>query len=547
MKSYFRWNRPVGPVGAAARGASVAVLRLVEAAQLGRRRARAAGLVASLCLAAVLGLPGSASAAPYTFQNSDGITFQSGDGLTLTSANQTNPITGQQDPRLTNLTFTTSALPDPVSVDVLMPSDYNAGQTYPVLYLLDGTEGAASNWVQYGEAEQATAGLPLIVVMPDITLASSPPASYPYAPNGNGGGWCANWPNGQQNWETFHIDQLLPWVDANLPTIPTRGERAIAGLSQGGFCSLEYAALHPDLFGTALGYSGAPDIWRDADARFGAEGIVGFIEVADDGDPPGTFFGNPMTDGINWAAHDPATLVQNLADTRTYMYWGNGFPGPYDSGAPGEPNGIEGAINYDNMDFENDVNAAGIPSCSGGGTPSGQSAPTAPTPGCDAYFEAYGDGTHSWPYWTRDLQWSLPYIMSDFANPLPAPSQINYTSGENSYSVYGWSVNFTVGSQARPYQELSTLANADQNGFQLTGSGAAQVVTPAVYTPGDSYQVSMTGPHAANPAVLTADSNGQLTMEVPLGPSSPFPEYFANAPSQATLSYTTTVTISPAS
>jgi len=503
--------------------------------------------VASLFVLAALTLPAAASAAPYTFRNSDGITFSSGDGLTLTAANQTNPLTNTTDPRLTNLTFTTSALPQPVNVDVLLPSNYNPGQSYPVLYLFDGTEGAASNWVQYGNVEAATAGLPLIVVMPDITLSSTPAPAYPYEPNGNGGGWCTNWPNGAQNWETFHIDQLLPWVDATLPTIPTRGERAIAGLSQGGFCSTEYAALHPDLFGVALGYSGAPDIFRDYDARIGAAGIVGFIEVADDGVAPGTFFGDYFTDGINWAAHDPATLVNNLADTKTYMYWGNGIPGPYDSGAPGEPNLIEGVINFDNMDFQTDVGDAGIPTCSGGGTPSGSNAPAAPTAGCEAYFEAYGDGTHNWPYWTRDLAWSIGYIMSDFANPAPAPTQVNYTSGEGSYSVYGWSVNFTAGSPTRTYQELSTLADADASGFELTGSGGAQVTTAALYTPGASYQVSINGNGINSNADLIANSRGQLTIEVPLGTSSPFPEYFAEAPSQATVSYTTNVIISPTS
>lgn len=503
-------------------------------------------IVASLVLFATLALPRAASAAPYTFQNSDGITFASGDGLTLTAANQTNPLTGARDPRLTNLTFTTSALPEPVNVDVLMPSDYNPSQRYPVLYLFDGTEGAASNWVQYGNVEAATAGLPLIVVMPDITLSSTPAPAYPYEPNGNGGGWCANWPDGAQNWETFHIDQLLPWVDATLPTIPTRGERAIAGLSQGGFCSIEYAALYPDLFGVALGFSPAPDIYRNYIPRIGAAGIVGFIEVADDGVAPGTIFGNYFTDGINWAAHDPATLVDNLADTKLYMYWGNGFPGPYDSGAPGEANLIEGAINIDNQYFQADVSQAGIPTCSGGGTPSGSSAPAAPSAGCEAYFEAYGDGTHSWPYWTRDLAWSLPYIMSDFANPQPAPAQVNYTSGEDTYSVYGWSVNFTAGSPTRPNQELSTLADADASGFELSGSGGALVTTPALYTPGASYRVSLQGTGIASKRTLTASASGRLTIEVPLGTSSPYPEFFLEAPSQATLSYTTRVTISPA-
>ena len=62
-----------------------------------------------------------------------------------------------------------------------------------------------------GGAEQTTAGKPLIVVMPNIDL------------KGNGGGWCTDWPNGQQKWETFHIGQFLPWVDQNLRTIRSRG------------------------------------------------------------------------------------------------------------------------------------------------------------------------------------------------------------------------------------------------------------------------------------------------------------------------------------
>ncbi len=59
--------------------------------------------------------------------------------------------------------------------------------------------------------------------------------------------------------------------------------------------------------------------------------IVNATEVGLDGVPPNTFFGNPVTDGINWAAHDPATLAENLRWTRMYMYWGNGLPGPYDN------------------------------------------------------------------------------------------------------------------------------------------------------------------------------------------------------------------------
>jgi len=55
--------------------------------------------------------------------------------------------------------------------------------------------------------------------LPDIAL------------NDDGGGWCTDWYNGgaygPPKWETFHIGQVFPWVDANLPTISTREGRAI--------------------------------------------------------------------------------------------------------------------------------------------------------------------------------------------------------------------------------------------------------------------------------------------------------------------------------
>jgi hypothetical protein len=53
-----------------------------------------------------------------------------------------------------------------------------------VLYLLHGSSGGAADWTSHGGAEQTTAGLGLIVVMPDIALRY------------DGGGWCTNWWNG---------------------------------------------------------------------------------------------------------------------------------------------------------------------------------------------------------------------------------------------------------------------------------------------------------------------------------------------------------------
>src|SRR5205823_14225215 len=190
------------------------------------------------------------------------VSFRNGDGITVSSVKQVNS-------RLMALVVKTKAIPAPLNVYVLFPPDYasHPRKRFPVFYLLHGTSGTASDWTLSGNAQHVIGNRPVLTVMPDIALGK------------NGGGWCTDWPNGAQRWETFHIHQLIPWVDANLRTIPTRAERAIAGLSQGGFCSMSYAARHPDLFATALAYSGAPDVYFDTRDRVGAMGVINATEV----------------------------------------------------------------------------------------------------------------------------------------------------------------------------------------------------------------------------------------------------------------------------
>ncbi len=428
------------------------------------------------------------------------VSFRDGDGLHVIAVKQVNA-------RLVDVTVSTAALPSPANVYILFPPDYASqpSRRYPVFYLLHGTSGEASDWTVKGNAQQVIGNRQLITVMPDIAL------------NDGGGGWCTDWPDGAQRWETFHIDQLIPWIDANLRTIPTRAERAIAGLSQGGFCSLSYAARHPDLFGIALGYSGAPDIYYDPTARAGAMAVINATEVGLDGVPPDTFFGNPVTDGLNWAAHDPATLAENLRWTKMYMYWGNGQYGPLDTPSSfAGGSGIEQLINADNQDFEARLASLGIPT----------------------YFDAYGPGTHSWPYWTRDLQWSIDKIMADFDHPAPAPSAITYTTAENQYSVYDWTV-----AMHRTAQEFSTLENARTAGFALAGSGSGTVRTPPSYAPSARYRVAFSGPHATGAVVLRAGAGGRLQIVVPLGPSNPNQEDTPQAQAAGTAVYTTRVII----
>jgi S-formylglutathione hydrolase FrmB len=401
--------------------------------------------------------------------------FASGDGLTVVSSS----FDGS---RTYHLVVKTAQLSKPVRVDVLVPSSYaSVTQRFPVLYLFHGTSGGADDWLTSGNAAAATAGLPLIVVMPD--------AGY----NGDGGSWFTNWVDqhtalGIANWETFHINQLVPWIDANLRTVADRSGRAIAGLSQGGFGSFTYASRHPDLFSAAASFSGAPDIASNPVVQGAAELIIGGTATALDGVEPNAMFGDPLLDNINWQGHNPATLVTNLASTELDLWTGNGIPGPLDTPGLGTlpAAGIEAVVHASAHFFASTANNAGV-----------------------AYdLDDYGPGTHSWPYWARDFVQYLPRLMAHFANPGPAPAAISYLSVDKTWTEWGW----TVTNQRLLKQAFSGLAGASAAGFTLQDLNPATVTTPASYVPHGHYVLTAVGGSVAHTVVASA--GGTLTMTV---------------------------------
>jgi S-formylglutathione hydrolase FrmB len=415
------------------------------------------------------------------------------------------------DSRLLSLTVTTSALPKPANVRILLPTGYRSHRhrRYPVLYLLHGTSGGAADWTKLGEAEQTTARRPLIVVMPDIALGY------------DGGGWCTNWYNagayGVPEWETFHIGQLIPWVDRNLRTVPQRSHRAIAGLSQGGFCSTSYAARHPDLFSIALSYSGAPDIAYDREAQLLVTPVINGTETGLDRVPANSMFGPRTSQEINWAAHDPTTLAPNLRPLKLLLFTGNGQRGPFDPVFPNPgASGIEAGAHELNLLFHRRLNSLGISS----------------------FYDDYGPGTHIWPYWTRDLRESIGRVMADFRHPAPVPPKISYTSAEGQYSAFGWTVQMH-----RSVKEFSVLRGAGKHGFILLGSGSATVITPARYRRRVRYGITVRAGSMTTRVVVRAGRNRRLTLQIPLGPSDTVQEYPFDGGPVGTTVFTTRVSI----
>lgn len=254
------------------------------------------GISAAMALggAGILGSASPASAA------------DDGSGLHIVEKNE-------QDPRMWYYRFRTDAIGWEPSVNVLLPDDYRSGdRTYPVLYLFHGG-GTDQDFMTWDRAHirDLTAGKPIIVVMPD----------------GGHAGWYSNPVNsntGPRNWETFHMEQLIPWVEANFRTYAEFDGRAVAGFSMGGFGALKYAAKYPDRFASVSAHSGPPSLRRDLGAvTHWANVSSAFLDLAG-----GTIYGEPWDEG-KVSADNPMEHIESFRNKRIFMVAGTS-PNPVD-------------------------------------------------------------------------------------------------------------------------------------------------------------------------------------------------------------------------
>jgi len=129
--------------------------------------------------------------------------------------------------------------------EVYLPPAFDPAQRYPVVYLLHGMPGSPSEYLSgtnllswADEAIVAHTIRPFIAVVP----AAGPDRGYD-------GEWAGPW-------EAALVEDVVPWVDATLPTIRSARGRVLAGLSAGGFGAADIGLRHPGLFGTIESWSG---------------------------------------------------------------------------------------------------------------------------------------------------------------------------------------------------------------------------------------------------------------------------------------------------
>jgi S-formylglutathione hydrolase FrmB len=369
---------------------------------------------------------------------------------------------------------------------ILLPAHYDPRRArgYPMLLLLHGATGSYRSWTETGDAEAITRDASMIVVMPDS------------GPDGGYVDWYMGSPTERPRWETFHLGQLVPWIDKHLHTTGTRAGRAVAGLSMGGYGAMHYAARHPDLFVSATSWSGSLDTSSPA--------IRATIETGgvQRGVPPGAIFGLRALQEIRWRGHNPADLAANLHGLDLTIRTGNGLPGGPGGDTPDLTGVAEVEVHRESESMHRQLVANGVPHL----------------------WDDYGPGVHNNYYWKRGLRQLMPQLKKVFAAAPAPPSRFTYRSIEPRYAVYGWAVAID-----RKALEFSELGDVSPSGFTVRGSGKATVATPAAWAPGQKVRLNLRAGDRRLRKTVTAGSDCRLRIALTLGPANPFQQYTAAA------------------
>ncbi|MFB9239954.1 alpha/beta hydrolase [Plantactinospora siamensis] len=285
---------------------------------------------------------------------------RAGDGAYVTQET----VVGQ---RLVDLTISSPALGTTANVRLLTPDGWDRrgrGDHWPVLFLLHGCCDSYVSWTRSTDVASIPQLRNVLVVMPEAGAA----------------GWYSNWWNGGRGgvpaWETFHLGEVRQILERGYGA-GTR--RAVAGLSMGGFGAMSYAARHPGMFRAAASYSGVVHPLRDAAFWLPFFGFTGL--------DPNDLWGDPVAQRNIWRAHDPYYLAGRLRHTDLFVASGDGTAGPFDE--PGRTDSLEALIYQENLDFVAQLRERGV----------------------RVRTDFYGPGTHSWPYWQRELHRSLPMLL----------------------------------------------------------------------------------------------------------------------------------------
>ena len=270
--------------------------------------------------------------------------------------------------RLLELTVDSPAMERVMKARLIVPRDWSreAERRWPVLYLFHGGSDDCTAWTRDTDIEALSEQYGVLVVMPD---------------GGKAGGYTDWWYGGRggaPRWETHHLVEIRGLLERRYRA---GSRRAAAGLSTGGYGALAYSARHPGMFRYAAAYSGY------AATLLPGIGQILWVGIPSTGLEPVDMWG-PFDNTAVWRSHDPYSLAKRLRHTGLYVSCSmSGLPGPLDTLPFLDV--TEMTIYYTLKPFAALLKSLRIP--------------------VTTHF--YERGSHTWPYFQRELHNSWPMIM----------------------------------------------------------------------------------------------------------------------------------------
>ncbi|WP_344907653.1 alpha/beta hydrolase family protein [Actinomadura meridiana] len=295
-------------------------------------------------------------------------------------------VVAEQRPRrrVLDLAVRSPVLDDTVHARLLLPRHWarDAARRWPVLWLLHGAGVGADRhtaWSDHTDIEELTEDADVIVVMPDG------------GPCGNYTDWWNRGDGGAPKWETFHLAELRQILERGYRA---GSDRAVAGNAMGGLGAMAYAARHRGMFRAAASFSGpVHTLHRDPDGLDVADLVELGVAIGASSLDWTDVWGDPAEQQTVWRQHNPYDLAGRLSGVRLHLSAGDGEPGPYDPRPSAtDRDVVESLVSTVSREFAAKLGKLGIP-----------------------VTTRFYKGTHTWPYWRRELRAALPGLLEEIS------------------------------------------------------------------------------------------------------------------------------------
>ena len=317
-----------------------------------RRLLACSSLMMSLCITG------------HTTATADAQTARGDDGASIKAVKRLGP-------RTLDLTIWSPAMRADMPVRIILPKSWHktTKRTFPVLYLLQGASDDYTSWTRETDVEALAKNADLLVVMP----------------SGGRAGFYSNWwdhgSSTAPRWETFHTVEVRQLMER---AYRAGRERAVIGLSEGGLGALNYAARHPGTYRFVGSFSGIVDI---------ADPIMQLGIVATclrENTDPLRIWGHPDEQRKIWDAHNPSRMIGKFRNTWVHLYAADGTQTKLDKSKDPLASLLEQPLPKPTAKFAKKLRSAGV----------------------KVTINVSGAGTHSWPYWERELHNVWPSVLA---------------------------------------------------------------------------------------------------------------------------------------